>query len=342
MDRRTFVNALALSASTPTLAQALLDNDAPRVSLRTIERRKTDDPNTAHRIVHVIGIGRDGGRLLNHLASKAFEGNITLMQVDRWSTHRTYTSLSGNDEQVRMAATVTGAQIVFLLVNVAEPNTAYVASVVADAARSTEALTVGLAIPTTHAASDSYAAQNGMNLLASAVDTVIALPDYLNMEASPQRAVASIESEVWATVQGLTRMLLKPPFDRLACMNIREVLKERGRIHMGIGYGIGEQRAVIAAAEAIAGLDVAPTHLCHADAVLVIVTGPPDMTPAEAHTATRDIGSCFGAQTALIPGWQYDMHWDGHIRVAVIATEHERRLLAISPHRAKALPELPC
>jgi cell division protein FtsZ len=324
MDRRTFANALALSVSTPALTRALLGNDAPCVSLRTIGRRRTNDPDVAHRTVHIIGIGRDGGRLLTDPAGKVFEGNLTLTQVDGWSTLRTYMPRPGNAEQVRIGATVAGAQIIFLLANIAEPNVANVASLVAHAARRTKALTIGIALLTPLDAVDSYPAQDGMNLLASAVDTVIALPSHLNRKAPSQRAVASLESEMWATVRGLSQMLLKPPFDRLACMNIQEVLKERGRAHIGIGYGIGEQRAMIAAAEAIANLDVAPTHLFRADAVVVIVTGPPNMTPAEAHAATRYVGSRVDAQATLIPGWQHGQHSDGHVKVTVIATGARR------------------
>jgi cell division protein FtsZ len=324
MDRRTFVNALALSAGTPALPQAWLDNDARYVPLRTIEERKTDDPDIAHRTVHVIAIGRNGGRLLHHPAT-AFEGNLTLTQAGGWSTYRTFRFLTGKADQVRIGSTVAGAQIVFLLVNVTEPNAAYVASILAEAARSTGALTVGLPIPTTPDDSDSYAAEDGMSLLASAADTVIARPCCPNFEASPQRAGALSESEVWGTIRGLSQMLLKPPFDRLACMNIREVLKQRGRVYMGIGYGIGKQRAMIAATKAIANLGITLTH-SHVDAVLVIVTGPLDMTPTEAHIATRHIGSCVRVQPTIIPSWQHDLHSNGHVRVAVIAGAARRRV----------------
>jgi cell division protein FtsZ len=93
-----------------------------------------------------------------------------------------------------------------------------------------------------------------------------------------------------------------------------------GKAMMGTGEGAGEDRALMAAQNAIANPLLDEVSLKGAKAVLVNVTGGMDMTLLEVDEAANAISDQVDPEANIIFGAAFDPSLEGVIRVSVVAT----------------------
>jgi cell division protein FtsZ len=122
---------------------------------------------------------------------------------------------------------------------------------------------------------------------------------------------------------------------------------------MGTGEATGEDRALMAAQNAIQNPLLDEVSLKGAKAVLVNVTGGLDMTLLEVDEAANAISEQVDPEANIIFGAAFDPSLEGQIRVSVVATgmdgasiaaiepKVERRSLAVEPLRATVTPRAP-
>ena len=94
---------------------------------------------------------------------------------------------------------------------------------------------------------------------------------------------------------------------------------------MGTGTARGEERAVLAAQQAICSPLLDNQSIKGAKAALVNVTGNKKMTMREVDAATKLIYEEAGQEVHLIFGCVVDENMDDHLKVTVIATGFNRR-----------------
>jgi cell division protein FtsZ len=97
-------------------------------------------------------------------------------------------------------------------------------------------------------------------------------------------------------------------------------MTEMGKAMMGTGEASGEDRALMAAQNAIQNPLLDEVSLKGAKAVLVNVTGGPDMTLLEVDEACNAISSEVDPDANTIFGAAFDDSLEGKIRVSVVAT----------------------
>jgi len=136
-----------------------------------------------------------------------------------------------------------------------------------------------------------------------------------------------------------------PGLINLDFADVRTVMTEMGKAMMGTGEAVGEDRALMAAHNAIQNPLLDEVSLKGAKAVLVNVTGGLDMTLLEVDEAANAISEQVDPEANIIFGAAFDPSLDGMIRVSVVATgmdgasiaaiepKPERRTLTAPPLR---------
>jgi cell division protein FtsZ len=114
--------------------------------------------------------------------------------------------------------------------------------------------------------------------------------------------------------------MVLPGLINLDFADVRTVMTEMGKAMMGTGEGTGEDRALMAAQNAIANPLLDEVSLKGAKAVLVNVTGGMDMTLLEVDEAANAISDQVDPEANIIFGAAFDPSLEGVIRVSVVAT----------------------
>jgi cell division protein FtsZ len=121
-------------------------------------------------------------------------------------------------------------------------------------------------------------------------------------------------------VRSITDLMVLPGLINLDFADVRTVMTEMGKAMMGTGEASGDDRALMAAQNAIQNPLLDEVSLKGAKAVLVNVTGGLDMTLLEVDEAANAISEQVDPEANIIFGAAFDPSLDGMIRVSVVAT----------------------
>jgi cell division protein FtsZ len=130
--------------------------------------------------------------------------------------------------------------------------------------------------------------------------------------------------------------MVLPGLINLDFADVRTVMTEMGKAMMGTGEATGEDRAMMAAQNAIANPLLDEVSLKGAKAVLVNVTGGMDMTLLEVDEAANAISDQVDPEANIIFGAAFDPSLEGRIRVSVVATGMDGASIAAIEPRAAA------
>ncbi|MDB5452203.1 MAG: cell division protein FtsZ, partial [Caulobacteraceae bacterium] len=132
----------------------------------------------------------------------------------------------------------------------------------------------------------------------------------------------------------ITDLMVLPGLINLDFADVRTVMTEMGKAMMGTGEASGEDRALMAAQNAIQNPLLDEVSLKGAKAVLVNVTGGLDMTLLEVDEAANVISDQVDPEANIIFGAAFDPSLEGKIRVSVVATGMDgAAIAAIEPQR---------
>ncbi|HRD29076.1 MAG TPA: cell division protein FtsZ, partial [Caulobacter sp.] len=135
-------------------------------------------------------------------------------------------------------------------------------------------------------------------------------------------------------VRSITDLMVLPGLINLDFADVRTVMTEMGKAMMGTGEATGEDRALMAAQNAIQNPLLDEVSLKGAKAVLVNVTGGLDMTLLEVDEAANAITDQVDPEANVIFGAAFDPALEGSIRVSVVATGMDgASIAAIEPAR---------
>jgi len=200
------------------------------------------------------------------------------------------------------------------------------APVVAEIARNLGILTVGVVTkpflfegPQRRRRADEGAAR-----LAEHVDTLITVPNdrllsVVEKRTTMQQAFAAADDVLRQGVQGLSDIILLPGIINVDFADVRSVMKDAGVALMGLGHGVGEQRAKMAA-QAAANSPLLETSIEGAKRLLVNVTAGPDFSIGEAHEAMEYILQFTDLDEAdIIMGHVMRENPDGEVLITLLA-----------------------
>ncbi|MFZ2098076.1 MAG: cell division protein FtsZ [Anaerolineales bacterium] len=245
----------------------------------------------------------------------------------------------GNPEQGRKAAeesqealynVLRGADMVFVTGGMGGGTGTGAASVIAQIARELGALTIGVVTrPFAFEGSRRIqVAEQGIEKLKEQADTLIVIPNdrllqIVDKHANLQDAFRIADDVLRQGVQGISELITVPGLINLDFADVRTIMSEGGAALMAVGMGKGEERAVMAAEQAISSqlLDIT---IDGARGILFNVTGGPDLTLFEVNQAAAIIKETAHPEVNLIFGAVIDQNMDDEVRVTVIATGFER------------------
>jgi len=218
------------------------------------------------------------------------------------------------------------------------------APVVAKAAKDVGALTIGVVTrPFSFEGSRRMkAAEVGIAALKEQVDTLIVIPNdrllqIVDKKAGLQDAFKVADDVLRQGIQGISELITVPGLINLDFADVKTIMSEGGAALMAVGEATGEDRARLAAEEAISSqlLDIT---IDGARGILFNITGGPDLTLFEVNQAAAIIKEAAHPDVNLIFGAVIDPNMGDRVRVTVIATGFDYSGMPQALHRQRQAP----
>ena len=220
-----------------------------------------------------------------------------------------------------------GAHMVFITAGMGGGTGTGAAPIIAKCARERGILTVGVVTKPFHfeGRHRMRLADAGIGELQRYVDTLIVIPNQNLFRVANERttfaeAFGMADQVLHSGVRSITDLMVLPGLINLDFADVRTVMTEMGKAMMGTGEATGDDRALMAAQNAIQNPLLDEVSLKGAKAVLVNVTGGLDMTLLEVDEAANAISEQVDPEANIIFGAAFDPSLDGMIRVSVVAT----------------------
>ncbi len=304
--------------------------------------------------IRVVGVGGAGSNAVNRMISEGVRGvefiaintdNQALALSDAPVRVRVGDKLTGGlgaggfPEQGEKAATesldeiqsvLKGADMVFVTAGMGGGTGTGASPVVARVARELGALTIGVVTRPFHFEGSRRAtsAERGIDNLQKQVDTLIVIPNDRLLEISDKRmplheSFQLADDILRQGIQGITELITIPGLINLDFADIRTIMTDGGVALMAVGRGTGEERARIAAEQAISSrlLDIT---IDGAQGVLFNITGGSTLSLYEVNVAAEIIRETTHPDANVIFGATIDDTLGDEIRITVIATRFDQ------------------
>ncbi len=167
-------------------------------------------------------------------------------------------------------------------------------------------------------------AEEGIMNLKDKLDTLIVIPNQRLLEVIDKKmtlldAFRVTDSVLGHGVQGISDLITMPGLINVDFADVRTIMTNAGSSLMGIGTGVGENRAATAARTAIAS-PLLEISIEGAKGVLFNITGGSDLTMAEVDEAAKQIASAVDPDANIIFGATIDEQMVDQVKITVIAT----------------------
>ena len=223
-----------------------------------------------------------------------------------------------------------GSDMVFITAGLGGGTGTGAAPIVAQVARDVGALTIGVVTrPFTFEGNKRMAsAEEGMTNLKEHADTLIVIPNdrllqIVDKRVGLQDSFKIADDVLRQGIQGISELITIPGLINLDFADVRTIMSEGGAALMAVGKASGDDRARLAASDAISSklLDIT---IDGARGVLFNVTGGPSLTLYEVNQAAALIRETSHPDVNMIFGAVVDPDMGDEIRITVIATGFER------------------
>ena len=219
-----------------------------------------------------------------------------------------------------------GSDMVFLTAGMGGGTGTGATPVIASIAKEVGALTVAVVTKpfTFEGTRRMVTAEEGIDNLKDKVDTLIVIPnqrilDVVDRKLSLLDAFKVADSVLTQGVQGISEIITMPGLINVDFADVRNIMSDAGSALMGIGSGIGENRAQTAARSAIAS-PLLEISMEGARGVLFNVVGGADLTMTEVDEAAKLISAAADPDANIIFGATIDESMHDQIRITVVAT----------------------
>lgn len=315
---------------------------------------KLEETFEAKARMKVIGVGGAGGNAVNRMVTAGLQGvefvsvNTDAMALDNNKAARRLQigekitkglgaganpeigRIAMEEDRSRIAEQLEGADMVFVTAGMGGGTGTGGAPVVAEIAQEMEILTV--AIVTRPFLFEGKVrdrnAKAGIEALRKVVDTIIVIPNQklltiVDRKTSLMDAFRSADDVLYQATKGISDLISVHGLVNLDFADVRTIMKGMGDALMGSGFAEeGENRAVIAAENAIHSPLLDDISIAGAKGILINITGGEDMTLYDVSDATQTVYDAVGenADANIIFGAVTDPNMNGKIQVTVIAT----------------------
>ncbi|MGZ6839109.1 MAG: cell division protein FtsZ, partial [Frankiaceae bacterium] len=232
---------------------------------------------------------------------------------------------AAEDHREEIEEVLKGADMVFVTAGEGGGTGTGGAPVVASIARSLGALTIGVVTRPFAFEGRRRAGQadTGIEGLRNEVDTLIVIPNdrllaNAEREVSVLDAFRSADQVLLSGVQGITDLITTPGVINLDFADVKAIMANAGSALMGIGRARGEDRAVVAAEQAISS-PLLEASMDGAHGVLMNISGGSDLGLFEINAAAELVAEAAHPEANIIFGTVIDDALGDEVRVTVIA-----------------------
>jgi cell division protein FtsZ len=213
------------------------------------------------------------------------------------------------------------------------------APVIAKLAREAGALTVGVVTKpfAFEGTRRAVAAEDGIEKLKESTDTLIVIPnqrlmDVIDRKMTLLEAFKVVDSVLGQAVGGIADIITTAGLVNVDFADVKTIMKDAGSALLGIGTGVGENRAQMAARAAVSSplLDLS---IEGARGVLFNIAGGDDLTMFEVDEAARIISGAADPDANIIFGAVIKSDLTDQVRITVIATGFDETRSRISQMR---------
>lgn len=310
---------------------------------------------TPDAIIKVVGVGGGGGNALNHMVKSCQEDDIgsveffsvnTDAQVLRSSSVRNTVQIGANitnglgagadpnigyqsaeEDREALSNMINGADMVFIAAGMGGGTGTGAAPVIAEIAKSQEALTVAIVTKPFNFEGKKRAhfAEQGIKELSKNVDSLIIIQNEKLLKVLPKNikfkeAYAYADDVLRNAVLGITDMITKEGLVNVDFADVKKVMSEMGRAMMGTGVAEGEGRAERAAMDAVASPLLEDVDLSGAKGVLINISAGDDLELNEVDSVVKYVTEAADPDATIIFGTTFYPEMEGQIRVTLVAT----------------------
>lgn len=318
--------------------------------------------------IKVVGVGGAGGAAINRMVESGVDGvEFIAINTDAQALHHSKGSKkihigkeatrglgAGADpfvgekaaqesiEDIKQA--VKGADMVFVTIGAGGGTGSGAGHIVAEVAKSENALVVGFATKPFVFEGDKRRknAESAISNLRKSVDTLIIIPNDRLLQTidrqTPLTEAFKVADDVLRQgVQGISDLITVHGLINLDFADVKAVMSSAGSALMGIGRASGEDRAVKAAQQAIES-PLLEVSIDGARGVLFNIIGGNDMTMHEINTAAETITNAADGDANIIFGATINPDLGDEIIITVVATGFDSSYFT---NRSSEVPLIP-
>ncbi|MDZ7587164.1 MAG: cell division protein FtsZ, partial [Patescibacteria group bacterium] len=240
-----------------------------------------------------------------------------------------------------------GADMVFLTAGMGGGTGTGATPVIAEIAKEAGALTVAVVTKPFlfEGTRRMINAEEGIEVLKTKVDTLIVVPnqrlmDVIDKNLTLIEAFKMADGILTQGVQGISDLITTSGLINVDFADVKTIMRDAGTALMGMGSGVGENRAQNAARSAIAS-PLLETSIEGAKGMLFNIIGGTDLTMSEVNQAAEIISKTTDADANIIFGASIDESLVDQIKITVIATgfdETRQRLKDLSTRPVMVQP----
>ncbi|WP_206337637.1 cell division protein FtsZ [Lactobacillus delbrueckii] len=308
----------------------------------------SDDNNNA--VIKVIGVGGAGGNAVNRMIEDGVQG------VSFIAANTDVQALNSNNAEVKIQLgpkltrglgagshpetgqkaaeeseetiedALKGTDMIFITAGMGGGTGTGAAPVIAQIARETGALTVGVVTRpfSFEGPKRSKNAAEGIDKLKEYVDTLVIvannrLLEIVDKKTPMMEAFKEADNVLKQGIQGISDLITSTDYVNLDFADVKTVMENQGAALMGIGRASGENRTVEATKMAISS-PLLEVSIDGAKQVLLNITGGPDLTLFEAQDASEIVSTAAGEDVNIIFGTAINPNLGDEVVVTVIAT----------------------
>ena len=317
---------------------------------QVLENTEVDNDCLGARI-KVIGVGGGGGNAVQHMIDSGLPGvEFVCANTDKQALNKSTAKIklqlgeqitkgrgAGANPKIGHEAAMESingirdaigdAEMLFVTAGMGGGTGTGGASVVAQAAREMNVLTVGVVTKPFNfeGSKRRKAAEAGLAELKQYVDCLITIPNDRLLGLAPKKATFEVmlqrSNEVlYQAVKGISDVVNGEGLINLDFADVRTTMQEAGLALMGTGVGSGENRAREAAQKAISSPLLEDVSLDSAKAILYNISGPRDITITEINEIGTMIQESAPEDCNIIFGVVFDETCNDELSVTLIAT----------------------
>lgn len=301
-------------------------------------------------IIKVIGVGGCGGNAVDHMISKNVSGveficantdAQALQKSEAATTLQIGTDItkglgagakpeigrqSAIEDRDHIAEMIEGADMLFIAAGMGGGTGTGAAPIIAEVAREMGILTVAVVTkPFLFEGKRTKVAEEGLEELSQYVDSLIVIPNEKLMEVLGEsvpflEAFSAANDVLHNAVSGIAEIINCPGLINVDFADVSTVMSEMGMAMMGSAEANGDNRANIAAEQAVASPLLEDVNLANARGVLVNITASATLTMKEYYDVMNTIKGFAADDATVIVGTVMDESIGDKLRVTMVAT----------------------